>query len=345
MRRITYPPPLQTGTIGVTAPSAGIEPELEPRLQFCVRHAQRLGFDVRLGRCLRSGAIVSAPAVDRARELTDMLLDDEIQAVIPPWGGELLIDLLPLLDFDRLSAAPPKWIVGYSDISTLLLPYTLLTGIATAHGSNFLESPNQVDRALASWRDVLALGAGASFTQQPASLYQLHIFDWQAQPDVTAFNCTEPAAWQCLRHEDEPGYEVIASGRLVGGCLDVVGFLAGTPYGDLDAFARAFAPEGLLVYLEYCDSNTVQYCRMLHHVRMAGWFHRANAILIGRLPVLQLREFMERDALMNALGGLPIPVIYGMDIGHVPPQMMLVNGALAELRFGPGDRSLTQTLA
>ena len=321
MHHIRFPSPLRPGSvIGVTAPSAGVEPELEARLDFCVCHAQQLGYRVRQGRCLRSGAMVSAPAVDRARELADMLLDDEIDAVIPPWGGELLIDILPLLDFGQLAQAQPKWIVGYSDTSTFLLPYTLLTGIATAHGSNFLESPNRVDKALASWRDVLALGTGASITQQPASLYQLHIFDWQAQPEVTAFNCTEPAAWQCLRHEDDPGYEVVASGRLIGGCLDVVDPLAGTPYGDLDAFARAFAPEGLLVYLEYCDGNTVQYCRMLHHVRMAGWFRRANAILIGRSPVSQLREFTERDALMNALGGLPIPVIYGMDIGHLPPQ-------------------------
>jgi hypothetical protein len=32
-----------------------------------------------------------------------MLLDDRIAAVFPPNGGEILIDILPFLDFDALA--------------------------------------------------------------------------------------------------------------------------------------------------------------------------------------------------------------------------------------------------
>ena len=60
---------------------------------------------------------------------------------MPPWGGELAIDLLPLLDFAAIGDAEPTWLVGYSDTSTLLLPLTLLTGVATLHGPGLMDTP------------------------------------------------------------------------------------------------------------------------------------------------------------------------------------------------------------
>jgi len=49
----------------------------------------------------------SAPAKERATELTAMLTDPTIRAVIPPWGGELAIDLLPHLDWARIGSCRP----------------------------------------------------------------------------------------------------------------------------------------------------------------------------------------------------------------------------------------------
>ena len=343
---IRYPRPLHDGdVIGITAPSAGVGPELEPRLEFCVDSLRRLGYEPRLGRCLLSDRIVSAAAADRARELTDMLLDDTVAAVLPPWGGELLIDTFPYLDFARLAAATPKWIIGYSDLATFLLPYTILTGIATMHGSDLLEAPiKPTAPTLAWWGDIVKLPAGASFSQHAAGKYQAHDVDWAKTPTATSFDRTAPVAWKCLGHEDDPGYSVTARGRLIGGTLDVIGMLPGTTYGDLEAFARAYAPEGLLFYLDNCDFNPAQYCRMLHHLRLAGWFRHAKALLIGRTAAADLRDFTPRDALQDALGDLAVPVLYDMDIGHLPPQLILVNGAVAEVAFSAADKSLTQRL-
>ena len=121
--------------------------------------------------------------------------------------------------------------------------------------------------------------------------------------------------------------------------------LAGSAYGDLRRFASTYAHEGLLVYLDNCDYNTAQYCRALHHLRLAGWFDAANAVLIGRTAAESVEGFSQRDALLNALGDLDIPVLYDLDIGHLPPQLMLINGALAHLSFGPGEWRIDQTLA
>jgi len=126
----------------------------------------------------------SAPAKERATELTAMLTDPTIRAVIPPWGGELAIDLLPHLDWARIGAADPTWFVGFSDISTLIMPMTVRTGIATIHGNNLMDTPYAVPASLLSWLDIAARTSGSSFQQGPARRYRSSGFDdWEQEPD------------------------------------------------------------------------------------------------------------------------------------------------------------------
>ncbi len=63
-----------------------------------------------------------------------MLTDPTIRAVVPPWGGELAVEVLPHLDMQSIGSAEPTWLVGYSDVSTLLLPLTTGTGMARCTG-------------------------------------------------------------------------------------------------------------------------------------------------------------------------------------------------------------------
>ena len=339
---VRYPAPLQPGdTIGVTAPSSGVEEELHPRLDFCVEHLRRLGYQVRVGDCMSGDGLVSAPAADRAAELTAMLLDPQVRAVVPPWGGELAIDLLPLLDYDRLAGAEPTWVVGYSDTSTVLTPLTLRTGIATLHGANLMDTPFALPEGLAHWLDVATAPAGATVAQTAATHRQEAWPDFRVQPDVAVMELTVPARWQVLGE----ARDVRASGRLVGGCLDTMAMLPGTPYGDVGAFADRPAPEGLLVYLEVCDAPAAEVSRMLHHLRYAGWFDRATGVLVGRTPAPPTGDFSQHDALRHALGDLPVPVLLEVDIGHLPPQLALVNGALATVELtGSGRGTLVQQL-
>src|SRR5687768_13619140 len=86
LRVIRYPAPLQPGDrIGITSPSSGVAAPLMPRFEFCVRFLRELGYDVVIGECMDGTGIVSAPAPERATELTAMLTDPTIRAVIPPW--------------------------------------------------------------------------------------------------------------------------------------------------------------------------------------------------------------------------------------------------------------------
>lgn len=185
--RIRYPRPLVPGdVIGVTSPSSGVPEPLVGRLDFAVRQLRERGFVVDVGSCMDGSTHISAPARQRAEELMRMLLDPNIKAVVPPWGGETAIDLLPHLDFDALAVAEPIWFVGYSDISTLLAPLTLRTGMATLHGSNLMDTPYRVPEPLMSWIDIASLPTGVAFKQASPGVHRVNSWDdWANTPEVT----------------------------------------------------------------------------------------------------------------------------------------------------------------
>ncbi len=109
-------------------------------------------------------------------------------------------------------------------------------------------------------------------------------------------------------------------------------------------FAREYALDGTLVYLEIAEAGAFDAARMFHGLRLAGWFDAANAVLLGRPAGHNEDGFTQLDAFADALGSLSVPIIYDMDFGHVPPQMTLVNGANATVTFGDEGKSLVQHL-
>lgn len=340
---LRYPAPLQPGDrIGVTAPSSGVPAALRGRLDFAVEHLRGRGYDVVVGRCMDGVGIVSAPARERADELGRMLADPDIRAVVPPWGGELAVEVLPHLDWDALRAAEPTWLIGYSDISTLLLPLTTLTGTATVHGQNLMDTPYRVPVPLLSWLDVITRPAGTRLSQGAATHHRATGFDpWEDDPTPTEFTLDTPGTWQLL----DPGMgDVQVSGRLIGGCIETVSVLAGTPYGDLPTFAAEHAAEGLIVYVEASGDAAPNIARDLWRLRLAGWFDRANAVLVGRTRAPGGAGFSQVDAVCSALAGINIPVVLDVDCGHVPPHLALVNGALAHLTMTSGVKKLDQVL-
>jgi muramoyltetrapeptide carboxypeptidase LdcA involved in peptidoglycan recycling len=332
---LQFPAPLRRGDrIGVTSPSAGASGPGADRIDFCVGWLRGAGFDVVVGDLMDGTGITSGPADERAAELTAMLCDPTIRCVIPPWGGETAIDLVDLLDWDALAAAEPTWLVGYSDLSTLLLPVTTRLGWATVHGDNLADSPYRPPDGLLSWRD-LASGPGPHRQRDSGLVAGWWRFDEDSR--ATEWKVLGDGRWT-LHGADS----VHVSGRLIGGCVETVSNLAGTPYGDVAAFGRAHADEGLIVYLEACEDGAATICRNLHGLRLAGWFEHARAIVVGRTNAPDSPGLTQREAVLDALGRLDLPIVFDLEIGHVPPHLPLVNGALAALTVDEGTRVIVQ---
>lgn len=334
---VRFPTPLEAGDkIAVTSPSAGASGPGAERVAFCVNWLRDQGYDVIVGDCMDGSEITSAPADQRAAELTAMLCDPDVRCVLPPWGGETAIDLVDLLDWDALAAAEPTWLVGYSDISTVMLPITTRLGWATLHGDNLADTPYRTPSGLSSWIE-LASDPGPHLQRDSGLIADW----WPFQEDPHAMEWKEVGTGTWRPHGAE---SISASGRLIGGCIEAVANLAGTPYGDVATFGEQHAEDGLIVYLEASEHEAATICRNLHGLRLAGWFEHANAILIGRTNAADNPKLTQDEAVLDALGRLDLPIVFDVEIGHVPPHLPLVNGALATVTVDGDTHQITQEL-
>lgn len=246
------------------------------------------------------------------------------------------MEILPLIDWEKLRTAPPKWMIGYSDTSTFLFAYTLMTGCATAHGTNFIDlRARPMDNVTARWLDVVSTREGGSVVQTSSAMHQSA---W----DMTkpGFTLDTPTRWRSIAPGGGGGDDPAVSfgGRLIGGCLETLTTLIGTPYAPVPAFIRDYCgEEGTVWFLESSQRNAGDIHRQLWQMKTCGWFENCRGLLYGRpAGYSPVQDFGLADSLEQFANELGIPVVYEADIGHVPPQLTLVNGALAAVTAGGG---------
>lgn len=336
------PRPLREGDlVALCAPSSGVEPALYPRLERAIAALQARGLRVREGRTLRrQHQQCSAPAPERAAELQALLLDPEVAAVMPPWGGERAIELLPLLDFERLAAAEPKWFSGFSDLSTLQLPLALRAGWMSLHGPNLMElGAETLDPTTAAlWPTLFDASAPV---QHASERWQSKSPSWGETP-AASLQLSDATRWRRL---DGSTDVLQLQGRLIGGCLDTLSRLAGTAYGDLRRWVQTPGIGPHLLFLENCEMAPCELLRALLSLRMHGWMDGAAGVLIGRHApeaTSDPKRLSHEAAVREALGGLGLPVLIDADIGHVPPQLSLIQGEWAALHWAPDRLELRQ---
>lgn len=340
-----FPKPLRAGDlIAVTAPSSGVSGPALARLDLVLDHLRGWGYRIVEGECLRhQHKDASAPREQRAQELMRFLTDPAVSAILPPWGGELASELLDLLDFKSLQSVSPKWFLGFSDLSTLQIPLTLISGWATAHGANLMDlAPTQTDPLTTSVLSILAADFSDPIVQQSSTRYQKKWVDFAVKVDAP-LDLTEPTHWRRLDGSTEAAE---FRGRLIGGCLDTIAWLAGSKYGDIPRFIQESGSRGTVLYLENAEMAPPCMVRALLALRRQGWFDGLSGLLIGRSAAPSPESptsLSYADALSAVLGELSCPVIYDVDIGHQAPQFTLINGAMAHVWFEGRQGWIAQT--
>ncbi|UAC48075.1 LD-carboxypeptidase [Bacillus aquiflavi] len=332
---ITFPPPLKNrSTIGITAPSNSVPKAFQPLLDLAILNFKKRGFKIIEGKTVRRET--RADKTTRASELEDFLLNDQIDAIFPPWGGNLLIDILPLLSWDKLKNINKKWIIGYSDISTLNFVYTLLTGTATAHSTNLIDlSAKNWDNVTSKWLNILETDSGI-FTQI-SSKYCQSSWEKSHKPLGSGFYLDTPTFWR-LFGENKEAKSTEFSGILLGGCLNTLKTLIGTHFGNITKFRQNFIGDSPLIwYLESTNVNIYDIYDSLWQMKHSGWFNNTSGILFGRFYNCQVEKDLNIESTIHSvLSDLNLPILYNVDIGHSPPQMTLINGANATVTYHDG---------
>ena len=326
-----YPPFLKSGSkIGVTAPSSGIAQEDREYFERSLEKIRREGYNVTLtDNVYRCDGIASTDANSRAEQLTGLLKDKSVDMIWASCGGDMLVQMLPHLDYRDFSNNP-KWIMGYSDITGLVFPVTVKCDIATLYGPN-AGSFDSADLHTAQ-KNVFRILSGDIPVQNSYPRYERKRDD-----SIDGYNLDSDTAWI------SPSGDFSVSGRLIGGCLDCLQTLTGTPYGDVAPMLEKYASDGFIWYLDiFALSSTATYYA-LWNMAEAGWFKYAKGIMVSRVcfPSTEY-DLSYEEAVRSALGD--IPIVLETEVGHVKPQFTLVNGSLATLTVKGKGGSLEQKL-
>lgn len=334
-----YPKLLEKGdVIGICAPSSGVAEPFYGRLEQAIKNVEALGYE-----CLETASVrhkakcVSAGSAVRASEFMSLYENPRVSVILPPWGGEFLMDMLPFLDFEYMAKLAPKWICGYSDLTTLSFAATLCCDMATVHGSNLM---NMGYRSIHA-NDLAAFTVMSSQSSLQQSAAHYGAFASWNDTTAEAYRLDKASVWLSLRNEQASSFQ----GRMIGGCMDVICKLIGTKYAPVTPFLERYKEDGFIWVLESCEMNAGEIYRTLWQMRACDWFRHCNGILIGRPDgYADTADFTLTDALTQAFDGLNIPILYNADIGHIPPQIQIVNGAYGQVEYDSGKASVHQEL-
>lgn len=314
-------------TIGVTAPSAGVLDKIESFERSCARLSEQ-GFSVIETKNVRTTGVVSGTGMERAKQLKELFENSEVSMVLSASGGDFLVDMLPFVDWEIMKKNP-KWLQGYSDNTGLLFPYTINHDVATIYGPN--AGGYDMTPLHEALQNSIAFWTGNMVSQHSYEQYQDGFVD-----DSKGYILTKPVVWET------PHGEVNETGMLIGGCLDVLQYLVGTAYADVPAFLERYKEEGFIWYFDIFAMKAEDCAHALWQMNQAGWFRYMKAMIIGRVcfPGSMLDMSYEEAVVQNF--GDKLPLILQADVGHVKPQMTMMNGAIATVMAKDGKGSLIQ---
>ncbi|SCI73060.1 Murein tetrapeptide carboxypeptidase [uncultured Clostridium sp.] len=329
MKPLIKPPRLRPGDrVAIVCPSSGIAGDAENRARFD-RALRRLENEFALRPVVMENALKGSRYLwehpeKRGEDINAAFADPEIKGVIAVTGGDDGIRVLPYVDID-LIGANPKIFTGLSDVTSAHY-FCLKAGLGSFYGASLFSDFDGEGPMLPytkQWivRELFESGPVGEIA--PAT-------GWIGRAARGLDNA------QVLRRlQPHRGYRLLqgqgrAQGRLLGGCLEVVYSLRGTPL-----FPAAEEFEDVILFLEtspLCPRAWVieDFMRSLG---AAGILERLSGLLLGR--PLDGKRSEEYDAaivkVLGEYGRSDLPVLADMSFGHNAPRALIPFGALGQI--------------
>lgn len=314
--------------ITLVAPSFGCT--TEPYLSHLVESIKNLkedGFEIEEGEniYLANEKARSNTARKCAKEFNKAYLDSNSKAIISVGGGEIMCEILPYIDFDKIKKAPSKIFMGFSDNTNLTYTLTTICDVKTIYGpcaTNFFYRPYQYNLI-----DAIDILYGKRKIYKGYPYWQRYFIKDENNPNK-APNYVEPKKLRLY-----PNNEVSIKGRLLGGCMDVLSIICGTRFDNTKEYIEKYKQDGIIWYLEACELNSVGILRVLFQLKEAGWFKYVKGFILGRPLCYHRPSFgmSHYTAIKKALKSLNVPIIMDADLGHYAPSMPIINGALVQI--------------
>ena len=329
--------------IGVTAMSHPVDDPVEKyRFNHAANKLARHGFGA-----IFTNNVFSEPDAfgrsgsgeEKAFEFQALVREEKVKVIFAAGGGDFLAEMLPYVNLKQFKAHP-KWVQGYSDNTSLLYYLTTKGDVATAYGCNFS------DFGMEPWDEGVMRGLDIlkGFARVQSSFFSYQDGFAERKTGLEGYSADEKVEWKVAAGSAP----VSMTGRLLGGCLDVLLNIAGTRFDGTQDFLQRYKDDGVIWFLESFDLGFEQMMEGLWKLKEMGWFEGASGFIFGR-PLFYRAEDHKgnplpsyQDVVLERLGDLGVPIILDADIGHKGPQMVMINGMVAKVEaFADGTGRVT----
>lgn len=307
-------------TIGIFSPSSPATVFARERYERAKKFLVEKGFNIKEGSLTgKSDFYRSGSIKDRARELNELIYDEDVRCIISTIGGMNSNSILPYIDYEFFKKNP-KIIMGYSDVTAILLAIYAKTGIKTYYGpavvASFGEFPPFVDKTYEYFEDILINLDKLPFELKTPEEWTDEYIPWDKQD---------------RRKNGNPNEVItvnggIARGRLIGGNLNTMQGIWNTEYmptinkGDI-----------LLIEDSLKDIATIE--RSFSLLKCSGVFEKIGGIILGKHELFDDLKTGRKpyEVLKEVIGDINIPFIAEFDCCHTHPMLTIPIGSIVEI--------------
>lgn len=296
---LIIPPMLKEGdAVAFTAPAS---PVGKGQIVNYVKYFKEKGCEIIIGDTIAkrkdNHRYFSDTDENRADEFNKFIADEKIKAIICGRGGYGTMRILRFLDYETLKKNP-KIIMGYSDITALLLAIYKQIKMTSYHGP---------------------VGMSKLTTEHKKNIDKLFFSDETIEykiPDMKFLTAVSN--------------DLQIKGILQGGNLTLVETSLGTPY-TIDLTDSLFFIEDTSVLAHDID-------RMLAALLNAAELKKCKAILVGKMKNFHVRgnfnpnrAFTISEVMQQYAENLNVPCIYNLPFGHIESYFIFPIGMEAEI--------------
>jgi len=300
---IVRPNALKKGdTVALITPAGPINPD---KFSNALKNLENMGLKPKYSDAafFKKGYLAGTDQ-ERIADFHQMIKDPEVKAIWCLRGGYGCTRIIEQLDYN-LIRQNPKIIIGYSDITSLLLAIYAQTGLVGFHGP---------------------VAISDEFTPFTALQAETILFGNTTLPHIIPFQ-TQSVEKFALGHEPYTITSGKASGVLTGGNLSLLVCLPNTK------FAPSY--KGKIVFIEDVGEKPYRLDRMLTYLIDATDLKEAAGIVLGVFNDCDTKEpensMTLHEVLKDRLTPLNIPCFYGFTFGHVVDICTFPIGIKAEM--------------
>lgn len=312
---------LQIGdSIGIFSPSSPITYTCPKRFERGKKYLENKGFNIVEGSLTKKYDFYRSGSIkERAEELNKLITNPKIKCIMSTIGGMNSNSILPFIDYESFRKNP-KIVIGYSDVTAILLAIYAQTGISTYYGpalvSSFGEFSPFVDDTYKYFKEVIMDNNEIPYIYKMPEYWSDEYINWE----------TQDRGKKQISNNWITVYDGVVSGRVIGGNLNTIGGIWGSKY-------MPEIKEEDILFIEDSSKKASTIERSFSFLKINGVFDKVSGIILGKHELFDDLNSGRKpyEILLEVLGDKKLPFIADFDCCHTHPMFTLPIGSEIEL--------------